>query len=259
VWTGVPVKEPTMASRLPGSSGDGWFDTTDWGLIEVAQGGDPVPARQALADLCSTYWYPLYAYIRRRGLPADRAQDLTQGFFASLLGHDFLKTVGPEKGKFRTFLLVACQNYLANQRNRDRAIKRGGGKPLLSIDLPDAEGRYAREPSHSLTAERLFERRWALTLLGCVLDRLGGEMNRSGKGPLFERLRPALLGDGAEAPYAEVAAELGFTTDAVKMAALRLRRRYRELVREEVARTVDGDGDGEFDDEIRDLFAALGP
>jgi RNA polymerase sigma-70 factor (ECF subfamily) len=244
-----------MNHGSPDPEGDESFETTDWGVIEAARGDDPAPARQALAELCATYWYPLYAYIRRRGYPADRAQDLTQGLFASLLGHDFLSGVDPEKGKFRSFLLAACQNYLRNELDRGRTLKRGGGGATISIDLPDAEGRYACEPAHELTAERLFERRWALTLLDRALQRLGAEMNRSGKGPLFDRLRPALLGDGRGAAYPHVAAELHMTVDAVKMAASRLRRRFRELVREEVSRTVGTAGD--VDDEIRELFAVL--
>ncbi len=224
-----------MAGDFPGSTGDGRFETTDWGLIAIARGGDSPPARRALADLCSSYWYPLYAYIRRLGYPADRAEDLTQGFFAGLLGSDFLDAISPEKGSFRAFLLASLKNYLSNQRDRDVARKRGGGCVTMSIDLPEAEGRYSCEPSHELTAERLFERRWALTLLGRVLERLGIEMVRAGKGPLFDRLRPALLGEGKVAPYRRVAEELTMTEDAVKMAALRLRRRFRELVWQEVA------------------------
>ena len=244
-----------MASHSPDSPGDASFATTDWGLIALARDGDSGPARQALADLCASYWYPLYAYIRRRGQPADRAQDLTQGYFASLLGKNFLGAIGPEKGRFRSFLLASCQNYLANESDRERTRKRGGGCLTVSIDVPDAEGRYAREPCHGLTAERLFERRWALTLLDRVLERLGDEMAKRGKGPLFERLRPALLGDGSAVPHKRVAQEMAMSESAVKMAALRLRERYRALVREEVARTVGAPGD--IDDEIRDLFEAL--
>jgi DNA-directed RNA polymerase specialized sigma24 family protein len=246
-----------MADQAPESTGDGRFETTDWGLIKVAKGGDPSSARQALSDLCSSYWYPLYVYIRHHGHPADRAQDLTQGFFASLLGTNFLDTISPEKGRFRAFLLASLKHYLSNEHDRDAALKKGGGCVTTSFDLLEAEGRYACEPWHEMTAERLFERRWALTLLGHVLDRLGGEMCQAGKGPLFARLRPALLGDGEMAPYKQVAEDLRMTEDAVKMAALRLRRRYRALVRQEVACTV---GDSvRVDDEIRDLMATLSP
>jgi DNA-directed RNA polymerase specialized sigma24 family protein len=246
-----------MTDQASESTGDGRFETTDWGLIKVAKGGDSSSARQALSDLCSSYWYPLYVYIRQRGYPADRAQDLTQGFFASLLGTNFLVTISPEKGRFRAYLLASLKHYLSNEHDRDEALKKGGGCVTISFNLLEAEGRYACEPWHEMTAERLFERRWALTLLGHVLDRLGGEMCLAGKGPLFARLRPALLGDGEMAPYRQVAEDLRMTEDAVKMAALRLRRRYRVLVRQEVTRTV---GDSvRVDDEIRDLMAALSP
>jgi RNA polymerase sigma-70 factor (ECF subfamily) len=246
-----------MGSHEVGSNRDRnlRFGTTNWTLIAAAQGVDRPEARQALADLCAVYWYPLYAYLRQKGYPADRAQDLTQGFFASLLAHDFLAEIAPEKGKFRSFLLRSLQNYLANQHVRDHAGKRGRGHATLSIDLPDAEGRYAYEPSHALTAERLFERRWALTLLERALDQLGAEMAGSQKGPIFERLGPALMGEGEAASYAQVAAELAMTEGAVKVAAYRLRRRFRELVRDEVARTVERPE--EVDDEIHALFAAL--
>ena len=224
-----------MAGKGPDSSGSGRFSTTDWQLIAAARGGDLPQARSALGDLCAAYWYPLYAYLRRRGHSADQAQDLTQGFFASLLGRDFLAGIAPEKGKFRSFLLTSLQNYLANERDRAQARKRGGGRVVFSIDLPDAEGRYAAEPAHMLTAERLFERRWALTLLERSLDGLRAEMARSDQEMLFERLGPALLAGGEAVPYARVAAELGMTEGAVKVAALRLRRRFRELIRAEVA------------------------
>ncbi len=245
-----------MSGPLPDSSGDGGFGSTDWGLIATAREGDSPPARRAMADLCATYWYPLYAFLRRRGYQAAEAQDLTQGLFASLLARDFLHAVGPEKGKFRTYLLACLQNYLANQRDRDRTLKRGGGCVVLSIDLADAEGRFAAEPSHELTAEKIFERRWAITLLGHALERLGTEMVRAGKGRLFDCLRPALLDDGSSAPYSEISDDLGLTEAAVKMAARRIRQRFRKLVREEVACTV-ADPE-EVDDEIRELFAALG-
>lgn len=245
-----------MSGRSPDPNSDVGFGSTDWGLIAAARGGDGPPDRLALADLCSAYWYPLYAFLRKRGYQADQAQDLTQGLFTSLLARDFLGAVGPEKGRFRSYLLACLQNFLSNQRHRDRTLKRGGGVVVRSIDLSDAEGRFADEPSHGLTAEKLFERRWAITLLGHAVERLGTEMARAGKGRLFDRLRPALLADGSAAPYSEISEDLGMTENAVKMAAHRVRRRFRELVREEVARTVAGPE--EVDDEIRDLFAALG-
>jgi RNA polymerase sigma-70 factor (ECF subfamily) len=246
-----------MGGKGPDTGGSGRFATTDWQLIAAVRGADPPQAQQALAVLCAAYWYPLYAYLRRRGHSADQAQDLTQGFFASLLGRDFLTGIAPEKGKFRSFLLSSLQNYLSHERGRAQARKRGGGHVIFSIDLPQAEGRYAAEPAHTLTAERLFERRWALTLLERVLDGLGAEMVNSGQGLLFDRLGPALLAGGDAAPYAAIAAELGMTEGAVKVAAHRLRRRYRDRIRAEVARTVDRAE--EVDDEIRDLFAALAP
>jgi len=168
------------------------FDETNWGLIKAAQAGDTSKARSALAELCETYWYPLYAFIRRKGYATDQAQDLTQGFFLVLLEHEFLKTIGREKGKFRSFLLASCRNYLVNEGDRQRARKRGQGRVVLNVDLTDAEARYAKEPAHTMTAERLFERRWTMTLLDRVLEQLRTEMTRSGKGPLFDRLAGAI-------------------------------------------------------------------
>jgi RNA polymerase sigma factor (sigma-70 family) len=246
-----------MAGQMPESNDEGRFESTDWGLIAAARGDDPSPARLALAELCTAYWYPLYSYIRRKGYLAEDAKDLTQGFFASLLGRDFLKRVEPERGRFRSFLLASCQNFLANQRDREQTAKRGGKVVLVPIGISEAEGRYAHEPSHALTPERIFERNWALTVLNRVLDRLGEEMSGAGKGRLFDHLGLTLLGDGSALPYARVAQQLAMSEDAVKMAAYRLRGRYRELLRQEVAGTVEGPE--AVDDEIRDLFLALGP
>jgi RNA polymerase sigma-70 factor (ECF subfamily) len=208
-----------------------------------------------MAELCGAYWYPVYAYVRRCGHPADEARDLTQGFFASWLALDPLGSVDPGKGRFRSFLLASCRHYLANHLARERALKRGGGRHALSIDLRDAEGRYVREPSHDLTAERLFDRRWAMALLDQVVARLGDEMRGAGKGALYERIGSALLGPAESTTYARVAEELGMSEGAVRVAAHRLRRRYRELLVEEVGRTV-GDP-GTVDEEIRDLFEIL--
>jgi DNA-directed RNA polymerase specialized sigma24 family protein len=239
----------------PGPSGDGRFATTHWSLIVATREGGPADAREALAELCRAYWYPIYAYIRRSGHEADPARDLTQDFFAAWLERDLLGSVEPGKGRFRSYLLAACKHFLANRRQYERARKRGCGRVLASLDARDAEGRYLREPSHGLTAERIYERRWALTVLEVVLGRLGREMERAGKKPLFDLIAPALLGTGSSVPYARVASELAMTEGAVKIAAHRLRNRYRELLIEEVAATVGGRE--EVDDEIRNLFAAL--
>lgn len=234
----------------------GRFATTRWSVVLAARDRGEPQAQEALAALCAAYWYPLYAFIRRRGNDPERARDLTQEFFARLLEKDVLAGVDRGKGRFRSFLLAACTHFLANERDRRDAQKRGGGRAPVSIDALEAEARYRREPRDELTPERLFERRWALTLLGQVLERLDGEMARAGKADLFARLKPALLGERGAAPYAEVAAELGTTEGAVKVTVHRLRRRYRAILAEEIARTIDDPA--RVDDEIRDLFAAVG-
>jgi RNA polymerase sigma factor (sigma-70 family) len=229
------------------------FATTRWSLVVAAQQGAAPEAHDALADLCRLYWYPLYAYIRRRGHDTNQAEDLTQAFFARLLEKDGLAAVTPARGRFRSFLLAACQNFLANERERANALKRGGGR-VVSLDLGDADGRYRREPDHSETPERLFERRWALTLLARVLGRLREDYEAAGKGRLFEALKGQLTGDGT-APYAALGEELGMTQAAVKTAVHRLRRRYGELLREEIGETVATQA--EIDSEIQALFRAL--
>ena len=229
------------------------FAPTRWSLIAAARDGGTPEARQALAQLCEGYWYPLYAYIRRRGHPPEQAQDLTQEFFARLLERDWLGAADPAKGRFRAFLLACCKNFLANEHDHAGAQKRGGGQPPLSLD--GAEGRYRSEASHDVTPEKLFERRWALTLLDRVLDRLRAEFARRGKEALFLRLRPYLVGDRG-APQRQAAAELGLSVGALKVTVHRMRQRYRELLREEIGQTF-----GEpyqIDEEIRQLFTAVG-
>jgi RNA polymerase sigma-70 factor (ECF subfamily) len=233
------------------------FATTRWSLIVAGREPGSPGARQALAHLCDAYWYPLYAYVRRRGHDADEAADLTQEFFARLLEGNFLGGVDPAKGRFRAFLLAACKHFLANEHDRACAQKRGGGRAPLSLDLDGAEGRYRREPAHDLTAEKLYERRWALTLLDRVLGRLREEMAARGKGEQFDRLGVFLLGDRGAPSHGQVAEVLGMTAGAVKVAVHRLRQRYRELIQEEIAHTVQTPD--EIDDEIRDLFAFLAP
>jgi RNA polymerase sigma factor (sigma-70 family) len=232
----------------------GRFLTTRWSLLLAAQQPSEERAREALAELCRMYWYPLYAYIRRRGHDACAAEDLTQAFFTHLLEKHALDSVSPERGRFRSFLLASCQHFLANEYERANALKRGGGR-VFSLDLSDADERYGREPQHTETPERLFERRWALALLEQSLQQLRGEYERDSKGQLFEALKGQLTGDGTN-PYATLAEELGLTQSAIKTAVHRLRKRYGEILREQIRETVASEG--EIDEEVRALFAALG-
>jgi DNA-directed RNA polymerase specialized sigma24 family protein len=225
------------------------FPTTRWSRV-VAAGELAAPeAHEALASLCAAYWYPLYAFIRRKGHGPDEALDLTQEYFARLLERGTVAAADPGKGRFRSFLL-------AHRREHDRALKRGGGIALLSIDARDAEGRYVLEPSHSRTPERLFERDWALAMLEGVLARLRGEYHDSGRGEIFEALKVALTEDPRSIRQAELAARLGTSEGAVQVAVHRLRKRYRALVREAIAATVADEA--AVEGEIRELFAALG-
>jgi DNA-directed RNA polymerase specialized sigma24 family protein len=231
------------------------FPSTCWS--RVAHASDPADpeAARALDGLCRDYWYPLYAFVRRRGFGPDDAGDLVQGFLADLLERRDLAGADRQRGRFRSFLRAACAHYVAHQRERDQALKRGGGRRSVSIDLPAAEGRYCLEPTHELTAERLFERRWALDLLGHVLGRLEGEAVEAGKGRLFGYLRPMLEGDDRADSYRDVGTAVGLSEGAVKVAAHRLRARYRDLLREEVARTVVDPS--EVDAELADLISTL--
>lgn len=232
------------------------FATTHWSRVIAAQDGVSPEARAALAHLCSAYWYPLYVYVRRRGYDADAAHDLTQAFFARLLEKGSLRTADQARGRFRSFLLSALQHFLCNEHDRSRARKRGGGRAIHSLDLRGAEDRYLREPGHELTPERLFERRWALTLLDHVLGRLRAEWEGDGKGALFEALKPTLTGEENAESYRLVAEKHQLSEGAVKVTVHRLRRRYRDLLREEIGRTLEEGG--AIDDEIRNLFAILG-
>jgi DNA-directed RNA polymerase specialized sigma24 family protein len=240
------MSEPSPASRFP---------TTCWSRVVAAGDAADPAARAALEGLCRDYWFPLYAFVRRRDHPPDAAEDLVQGFLADLLERGDLAGLDRSEGRFRSFLRASCAHYLANRRDHDRAQKRGGGRAIVPLDRPGAEGRYAREPAHGLTPERLFERQWALTLLERVLARLEAEAAAAGKDALFARLRPALQGDGLAPSSHAIAAELGLSAGAVRVAAHRLRDRYRALLREEVARTTDDPA--AVDQEIADLLAAL--
>ena len=216
---------------------------------------DSVESQEALESLCRNYWYPLYAYVRRQGRSPHDAEDSTQEFFSRLLEKDFLKSVAREKGRFRTFLLVAMKHFLANEWDRSQRQKRGGGKTHLPLDTGDAETRYQIEAAHELPADKIYEQRWALTLLEQVLQRLRAEYAASDKENLFEQLKSTLSGERSSLPYAEIAARLKMSEGAVKVAVHRLRQRYREILRDEIAQTVASPE--EVEDELRNLFAAL--
>jgi len=235
--------------------GQSRFETTRWSLVLAAGASESRESAAALAALCETYWYPLYAYVRRRGHPIDDAQDLTQEFFTRLLQKNDLALAQRERGRFRSFLLTSLKHFLANEWHRGRAEKRGGGRSLLSIDFGMAEDRYGLEPSHEQTPEKIFERRWALVLLENVLARLRAESAAADKSENFERLKVFLTGEQPPTTYAQLAAEMNTTEGALKVAIHRLRRRYRELLREEVGQTLDNAE--EIDQELRDLFAAV--
>jgi RNA polymerase sigma-70 factor (ECF subfamily) len=225
-------------------------------VVLAARDREAPQSDHALAELCSAYWYPIYAFIRRRGHNREAAADLTQAFFTRLLEKDYLRSVDRDKGRFRTFLLAACSHFLSNEHDRLVALKRGGGRIPVPIGLRDAEGRYLAEPAHDLSPDRLFQRRWALDLLAGVLERLEREFQQAGKGPLYERLKAILVWTDEGASYSRVAADLGMSEVAVRKAAQRLRQRYRDFVRERIAATVADPND--VDDEIRELFSILG-
>lgn len=241
-----------MASE--GAKPRDYFATTHWTLVLDAGRGGSDSAREALAQLCETYWYPLYAYVRRHGeSPAD-AEDLTQGFFARLLELNSLEDVRREKGKFRSFLLASLNHYLSDEWDRAHAQKRGGGK-VVSLDAAEAEARLKHEPADTLTPEKLFERKWAMTVLETVVRHLQARYASNRNGALFMALRFSITGDKGEVPYAALSEQLCMSETALRRAAHELRRRYRDLLRAEIARTVATEA--EVDDEIRHLFAAL--
>jgi RNA polymerase sigma-70 factor (ECF subfamily) len=235
---------------LPGSS---QFPTTRWTLVVAAGGPQRKEARSALVSLCENYWYPLYAYLRRRGYPADQAQDLTQDFFVRLLEGRYLDRADPEKGRFRSFLLTSLKFFVADEQDRQRAHKRGAGA-VMSLEFSSGEERYQREPAHDETPERIFERRWALAVLDRVVETLRNEFVQRGRPEHFERLKVFLLGQ-SDAPYAALALEMNTSEGALKVAIHRLRKRYRELFRQEIADTVADPA--EVESELRFLAAVL--
>jgi RNA polymerase sigma-70 factor (ECF subfamily) len=259
LW-GMSATRPSTdrPATLPSSDDRGrcaTFVTTHWSVVLAARRSDTTRAQAALARLCQAYWYPLYAYVRRRGYQAHDAQDLTQEFFARLLAQNWLAQADRERGRFRTFLLAALSHFLANEWDKAQAQKRGGAVQIVPLQLDSAETRYGQEPADPLTPEQCFERRWALALLDEVLSALRTEHAAAGTEEIFDALKPCLVGDRQAQPYAALAAKLGMTEGAVKVAVHRLRQRYRQLLREEIANTVANPS--EVDEEMHHLFAVL--
>ncbi len=231
------------------------FQTTSWSLVIAAAGRSSTEARGALANLCQTYWRPVYSFIRRSGYPPDQAQDLTQGFFLVLLDKNYLADADRQRGRFRSFLLTSVKNFVANERDRAYTLKRGGGQSPVSIDLIEAEGWYAPAAVERATPESLFQRRWALTLLGQVMARLRAEFAEMGRARHFEKMSVFLDGDPEAARYEGLAAETGMSAGALRVAVHRMRKKYRNLLRSEIAETVATPQ--EIDEEIRFLLSAL--
>ena len=246
-----------MAATDQPASGAGavQFTTTHWSVVLAARDSASPQARAALAELCRTYWYPLYAFVRRKGYSSHDAQDLTQAFFARLLEKNYVAQADRGRGRFRSYLLMALTHFLADEWDKARCVKRGGGREIISFDAATAEERYRLEPVDQLDAAKLYERRWVTTLFDKVLARLEDEFRDAGKGERFDGLKSSLLAEPDGPGYAALGAQLGLTESVVKQAVHRMRRRYRELFREEIAQTVAGPD--EVDDELNHIFAVL--
>jgi len=243
------------ALELQRTSPQDEFPVTAWTCIEKVKDSTPSESRAALAALCEVYWRPVYAFIRRKGNDPDRAADLTQDFFTLLNEPGAVAAVTEGKGRFRSFLMAACTHFMSNQRIYERALKRGGGRSPISIDQVKGEEWLRLEPFHELTPDRIFLREWATTLLQRVMSTLQEEAHRNGKAPLFDRIRPTLLGREASPCYAEIGSDLGVSESSIKVAVHRYRSRYRVLLRNEIARTLDDPT--QIEEEITTLIAAL--
>ena len=246
---------PDYPSINSARSGAGRFATTHWSVVLAAAQPESTRYQQALEALCRTYWFPLYAYLRRHGYNAQKAEDHIQAFFVCLLEKRGLRLADPKRGRFRSFLLTALKHFLANELDRARAQKRGGGQKIVSLNVETAENQYALEPAHELSPEKLFEKSWALTVLDRTMDRLEAESARKNKQRLFECLKSYLGPELNPDTYRDVAVELDMTEGAVKVTLHRLRKRFRQLLRDEIAQTVAAED--QIDQEIRDLFDAL--
>lgn len=239
----------------PASKGAHWFATTRWSLVLAAGRESTAGSARALDELCSQYWYPLYAFTRRRGYNREEARDLTQAFFAKFLANRDLRLADESRGRFRTFLLSSLKNFIAGEWRKNNALKRGGDIDLLPLDYDAAEESYRLEPSHGLTPEAIYERRWALGLLERAVDELGEQYRQDGKAELFEALKGALDGGQAEISYADLSQRLALSEGALRTAVSRLRSRWRQQIRELVAETVSRESD--VQDELRTLIASF--
>jgi len=248
----MPSPGRTTSCRTSGAR----FAATRWSIVLAAGGEhDATATRRALEELVQAYWFPLYAFVRRQGDSPATAEDMVQGFFAKLLEKKYLAQVDRSKGRFRSFLLAAIKNFMSKERARDRALKRGGGVRVIALDSLDAEARYAVEPADNVTAERLFDRQWALAVLDQVLARLGAEYAAAGRARLYEAIEPCLTAGAGAVDYAKVACWLKMTEGAVRVAVHRLRRRYRDLLKDEIAQTVDSPA--QVEEEISYLLNCL--
>lgn len=246
----APPMEPVNLE--PGEEASRQFHTTHWSVVIAAGEEGSEQAAIALSRLCQIYWFPVYAFIRKRGHSPEQAQDFTQEFFAVFLEKNYVAKATRDRGRFRVFLMSSIENFLHNQHDRAQAQKRGGGHKLLSLDYDDAEERYQIEPIEDCDPAKIFEQQWAAMLLETVLNRLRDEFSAEGRVGLFEDLQAHLWGDAESIPYAQLAEKCGLKENSVKTIAHRLRQRYRELLREEIAQTVAMPG--EVDDEIRHLM-----
>jgi RNA polymerase sigma-70 factor (ECF subfamily) len=240
----------------PGAVAQPLFATTHWSVVLAAGQGDSPQSAAALEQLCRTYWYPLYVYVRRQGYSVEDSEDLLLGFFARFLEKHYVEDVDQAKGRFRSFLVGALKHYLANEWDKAKRVRRGGRVEFLSLEGEAAETRYWEEPASDLTPERLYEQRWACALLERVMERLQHDFDASGKGPPFEALKCFLQGEGRSVSYAELAAQHGSSEGALKMRVQRLRQRYQRLLREEIGHTVARPE--EVEDELRHLFSVVG-
>lgn len=250
-----PVDETTSRERSP-TTDPRWFATTHWSVVQQAADPGSPQAVEALEKLCRNYWLSLYSFVRRKGYSPHDAQDLTQGFFARLLRANSFAGVHRDKGKFRTFLLAALNHFLSDQRDLARAEKRGGGRPLVSLDADETEQLYLQLPAADLSPERAFDRRWAVTILEQALKRLRQDYLDSGKQALFDGLKGFLSAEADSGEYERMAPALGMSSGSIAVAVHRLRQRYRECIRLELANTVGGPAD--LDEEMNHLFASLG-